>query len=730
MPTTNAKVGAWTLEGSAGTTVTLRQTWTWGENESGHDVGDPVDLSAGVTVYVGGTITDMDVFTGATAYVATISGDDDEIATVAVPVPAGSTSSHLRLALGAACVSVGKLRPSSVGTSSTDRDIEVTLSEISMAVTVIGGGGVTVASVVAGHGIDIDATIPTAPVVAVDETELTVPQASVTNLVSDLAGKQPLDSDLTAIAALTTTAYGRAFLALADAAAGRTALALGTAATQNTGAFDPAGSAAAAQAASQPVDSDLTAIAALTTTAFGRSVLELANAGAGRTLLGLGTAAVAATGDFDAAGAAAAAQAASQPLDGDLTAIAALTTTSYGRAFLALADAAAGRTALGLGTAATAATGDFDPAGSAAAAQAASQPLDADLTAIAALSTTAYGRAFLALADAAAGRTALGLGTAATQASGAFDAAGSAAAAQAASQPLDSDLTTIAAANNGTVLAATTAAFETADQTKLDGIATAATANDTDANLRARASHTGTQAQSTIVDLVADLALKAPLASPALTGNPTAPTATQGDNDTSIATTAFVNAEIAADAYTPGGTDVAVADGGTGSSTASGARTNLGLVIGTDVQAFDADLTLLARSVTVRRTSDSTAVNASVVLVDDTQIVAAVEANTTYMVTGIFVIASSAAADFRFRLSGPAGASGAFAPTAGGIVAVALGADSGSIPAGPSSLLAFDGFLTTAGTAGNLTLAWAQGTSTAVDTKLLTGSWMRLVPIA
>ena len=41
------------------------------------------------------------------------------------------------------------------------------------------------------------------------------------------------------------------------------------------------------------------------------------------------------------------------------------------------------------------------------------------------------------------------------------------------------------------------------------------------------------------------LALKAPLASPTFTGNPVAPTPTAGDNDTSIATTAFVNTAIA-----------------------------------------------------------------------------------------------------------------------------------------------------------------------------------------
>jgi hypothetical protein len=50
-----------------------------------------------------------------------------------------------------------------------------------------------------------------------------------------------------------------------------------------------------------------------------------------------------------------------------------------------------------------------------------------------------------------------------------------------------------------------------------------------------------------------EAATKAPLASPALTGTPTAPTASVGTNTTQVATTEFVNAEIANDAPTKTG---------------------------------------------------------------------------------------------------------------------------------------------------------------------------------
>ena len=93
-----------------------------------------------------------------------------------------------------------------------------------------------------------------------------------------------------------------------------------------------------------------------------------------------------------------------------------------------------------------------------------------------------------------------------------------------------------------------------------------------------------------VSDTAAELALKADLDSPALTGTPTAPTAAPGTNTTQLATTAFVqnvagalgtmSTQNANNVAITGGsvagiTDLAVADGGTGASNAAGARANL-----------------------------------------------------------------------------------------------------------------------------------------------------------
>lgn len=69
----------------------------------------------------------------------------------------------------------------------------------------------------------------------------------------------------------------------------------------------------------------------------------------------------------------------------------------------------------------------------------------------------------------------------------------------------------------------------------------------TNANTAAR-TYTLQDRNGTIADDT-DLALKANIASPTFTGNPAAPTPTVGDNDTSLATTAFVQAAIGSKTY-------------------------------------------------------------------------------------------------------------------------------------------------------------------------------------
>jgi hypothetical protein len=121
-----------------------------------------------------------------------------------------------------------------------------------------------------------------------------------------------------------------------------------------------------------------------------------------------------------------------------------------------------------------------------------------------------------------------------------------------------------------------------ADKTKLDGIATAATANATDAALRDRSTHTGTQALSTLSQSGATNGQV-----PQWNGSTWTPATVSGGGSGTVTSVSFATTDssltVTGSPVTTSGTisvtlnTVPINKGGTGATTASAARTNLGL---------------------------------------------------------------------------------------------------------------------------------------------------------
>lgn len=151
-----------------------------------------------------------------------------------------------------------------------------------------GGGAATHAGLpdlaTSGHPASVIANTPSGSVAA------TTVQAAIDELDSEKAAKAANLSDLASAASARTN------LGLGDAATKNVGTGAGTVAAGDDSRITGALSVVTAAATYQPLDSDLTAIAALSTTAFGRALLTMADATALRVAAGLGTAATKDTG--------------------------------------------------------------------------------------------------------------------------------------------------------------------------------------------------------------------------------------------------------------------------------------------------------------------------------------------------------------------------------------------------------------------------------------------------
>jgi hypothetical protein len=246
-------------------------------------------------------------------------------------------------------------------------------------------------------------------------------------------------------------------------------------------------------------------------------------------------------------------------------------------------------------------------------------------------------------------------------------------------------------------------------------------------------------AQSDVTNLVTDLAAKAPLASPTFTGDPRAPTPLAADNDTSIATTAFVKAQ----SYLTGNQAITLGGDLSGSGTTSITATlTANSVVTTDITNANvtyAKIQNVAANRLLGNSTGSAAVVGEIALplaatLGGTGLASGTSGGVPYFSTGT-TLASSAALTANALIKGGGAGAAPVASTAtvdgsGNLTVTGRAAlpqtDFGTSLAtrkgfvdGTSGNASFDGTLTVGGsvstTAGNISITQAPTTAWAID---------------
>ncbi|WP_369778829.1 hypothetical protein [Streptomyces sp. R33] len=157
-------------------------------------------------------------------------------------------------------------------------------------------------------------------------------------------------------------------------------------------------------------------------------------------------------------------------------------------------------------------------------------------------------------------------------------------------------------------------------------------------------------------------------------------------------------------------------------------------------QRLTASLMASTLPLTVIKAADES-ITSSTTIQDDNHLTLAVAANATYLLEGtLFYDGAFNAGHLKATFSLPAGATifwAINAPATGGTAAYASDANTtGNLVAGTygtggaKTTASILGTVTTAGTAGNLLLRWAQNASNATATTIYAKSWLRLLRTA